>query len=160
MIKKLDIISDSENCVDAFGDTHNVAGHKVINKINELVDAVNELHAEAENNARIRANHENLIDTLVAENNIHEKQIDELQKKVEPEKCEIPVDLYAEQRKWIGKACWFWDGNAQTKAFGQLNQIDPLDDGQNAPYQTNYGQWYEHCDPVKPGDDIIYKGEQ
>lgn len=41
MIEKLDIIRDSENCVDAFGDTHNVAGHKVINKINELVDAVN-----------------------------------------------------------------------------------------------------------------------
>jgi hypothetical protein len=75
--------------------------------------------------------------------------------KAEPK---IPTDPYAEQRKWIGKACWFWDGNAQTKAFGQLNQIDPLDDGQNAPYQTNYGQWYEYCEPVKPDDDIIYKG--
>ena len=72
-------------------------------------------------------------------------------------KIVVDVDPYAEQRKWIGKACWFWDGNAQTKAFGQLKQIDPLDDGQNAPYQTNYGQWYEHCEPAN--DDIIYKGE-
>ena len=60
----------------------------VCRKINELVDAVNKLHEEAENNARIRANHEKLIDTLVVENNIHEKQIDELQMKLEPEKCE------------------------------------------------------------------------
>lgn len=65
--------------------------HEVMcDKINELVDAVNELHEEAENNARIRANHEKLIDTLVEENNIHEKQIDELQMKLEPEKCEAP----------------------------------------------------------------------
>lgn len=57
--------------------------HEVMcDKINALIDAVNELHEEAENNARIRANHENLIDTLVEENNIHEKQIDELQTKV------------------------------------------------------------------------------
>ena len=62
---------------------------KLLNKINELVDTVNELHEEAENNARIRANHEKLIDTLVVENNIHEKQIDELQMKLEPEKATI-----------------------------------------------------------------------
>ena len=43
MIKKLDIIRDSENCVDAFGDTHNVAGHNVISKVNELINTVNEL---------------------------------------------------------------------------------------------------------------------
>ena len=51
-------------------------------KLNEVIDAVNGLHEEAENNARIRANHANLIDTLVVENNIHEKQIDELQMKL------------------------------------------------------------------------------
>ena len=43
MIEKLDIIRDSENCVDAFGDTHNVAGHNVISKVNELINTVNEL---------------------------------------------------------------------------------------------------------------------
>lgn len=37
--------------------------------------------------------HEQLIDTLVEENNIHEEQIDKLQMLVEPEKCEIPADL-------------------------------------------------------------------
>lgn len=76
-------------------------------KLNELVDAVNELHEEAENNARIRAKHENLIDTLVEENNIHERQIDELQMKAEPEKyemCDEPMpqellDLLCRTRK-------------------------------------------------------------
>ena len=42
-IQKLDIIRDSENCVDAFGDTHYVSGNKVIKKLNELVDVVNEI---------------------------------------------------------------------------------------------------------------------
>ena len=32
------------------------------------------------------------LDTLVEENNIYEKQIDELQMKVEPEKCETPAE--------------------------------------------------------------------
>lgn len=38
MIKKLDIIKDSENCIDASGITRNVASSKVIDSINEIVD--------------------------------------------------------------------------------------------------------------------------
>lgn len=41
------------------------------NKINELIDVIN---------------------TLVKENNIHEKQIDELQMKLEPEKCKTHAE--------------------------------------------------------------------
>jgi oligoendopeptidase F len=131
-----------------------------IDKINELVDVVNELHEEAENNARIRAKHENLIDTLVEENNIHERQIDELQMKVKPEKCETPVDSYAEQRKWIGKLCRFWDEKEEEKVFGILTTIDS-DCGLSdmCPYWNDTTKnWFEHCEPVK--DDIIYKKEQ
>lgn len=116
MIKKLERHIREEYGVKISCPPDNV---HIINKINELVDAVNELQTRPKN----------------------------------------VQDKFAEQRKWIGKACWFWDGSAQTKAFGQLNQIDPLDDGQNAPYQTNYGQWYEHCEPVKPDSKIIYHGE-
>lgn len=75
------------------------AGRRLNLKINELIDAVNELHEEAENNARIRADHENLINTLVAENNIHEKQIDELQMKLEPKKCEPAENMQDENPK-------------------------------------------------------------
>ena len=124
------------------------------NKINELVDAVNELHEEAENNARIRAKHENLIDALVEENNIHEEQIDELQMKVEPEKCEPPVDPYAEQRKWIGKLCRCWDSDINDDIWGILQDIK---DNKTEKYYL-YGIGYEHCEPVKPDGDIIYKG--
>ena len=131
--------------IDALRDTFIT----MVRKHNALVDAVNELQEFCD------VADKNLA-TLMEENNIHEKQIDELQMKVEPEKCEIPVDPYAEQRKWIGKACWFWDGCVKTRAFGKLNQVDT--EYNDAPFQTNFGQWYEHCEPVKPDDDIIFKG--
>lgn len=135
-------------------------------KINEVIDAVNELHEEAENNARIRADLANLIDTLVAENNIHEKQIDELQMKVEPEKCKTPVDPYAEQRKWVGKLCHFWNKTEYTDdIYGFLTDIVSTnkykpEDNYFVPFKDEFGSFYEHCEPVKPDDDIIYKGEQ
>ena len=116
-------------------------------KINELVDAVNELQES-----------QNTYWTDIAE---IKKELQTRSENVHPDAKSRPEnvqDKFAEQRKWIGKACWFWDGNAQTKAFGELDRIDDEDD-QGAPYRTNYGQWYEHCEPVKPDDDIIYKGE-
>lgn len=139
--------------------------HEVMcDKINALVDAVNELHEEAENNARIRANHENLIDTLVEENNIHEKQIDELQTKVnklapninfaQPEVKENVQDEFAEQRKWIGKLCWVLDDDGDERAFTRLTEI--IEDDDDRPFK-GLARW-KHCEPVKPTDSIIYKG--
>lgn len=109
-----------------------------IKKINEVIDVVN---------------------ALIKENNIHEKQIDELQMKAEPQKCETPADPYAEQRKWIGKLCRFWDEKEEEKVFGILTTIDS-DCGLSdmCPYWNDTTKnWFEHCEPVK--DDIIYKGE-
>ena len=104
-----------------------------IEKINELVDVIN---------------------ALVEENNIHEMQIDELQMKIEPEKCE-PTDLYAEQRKWVGCLCWFWDFKRVNAIIGVLTDFE-IDE----PHFRKDGlAWYEHCEPVKPDDDIIYKKE-
>lgn len=136
-------------------------------KINELVDAVNELHEEAESNAHTRAYHEKLIDTLVAENNIHEKQIDELQMKVNKlasninfaqleVKENVQADPYAERRKWIGTLCKFWDYDGEEKWFSILEHID-----KNSPYSycASGDWWYKHCEPIKPEDIIIYKGE-
>lgn len=126
-----------------------------IEKINELVEFCNDI-----GNARsFLKRHEEQIKKL--NDAVYEsgKDIAFLRRKVlelgykEPE----PADPYAEQRKWIGKACWFWDGGAKTRAFGKLNQVDT--EYNDAPFQTNFGQWYEHCEPVKPDDDIIYKGE-
>lgn len=144
--------------IEKITNQNQIARHKLAEKINEIIDAVDTIQQEREAERFEIQEWIGILEAVRKSVNIHEKEIDKLQMLVEPEKCEAPVDHYAEERKWIGKACWFWDGNAQTKAFGQLNQIDPLDDGQNAPYQTNYGQWYEHCEPVLPTDNAIYKG--
>lgn len=95
--------------------------------------------------------------TMVKKHNELVDAVNELQKNPTISKMEN-VDPYAEQRKWIGKACWFWDGGAKTRAFGKLNQVDT--EYNDAPFQSNFGKWYEHCEPVKPDDDIIYKGSE
>ena len=122
-------------------------------KINELVDAVNKLETMAKNTNTV-------LESLIKENNIHEKQIDELQMKVEPEKVE-PTDPYAEQRKWIGKLCKFWDDSDKPElcVYDILCNIFDITHHENCPFQCGNGEWYEYCEPVKPDDDIIYKGE-
>lgn len=69
-----------------------------------------------------------------------------------------PTDPYAEQRKWIGKLCKFWndDGILDGVQYGELVNIWDTDD---CPFQCGNGEWWEYCEPVKPDDDIIYKGE-
>ena len=102
-----------------------------LDKINELVDAVNKLDALLD-----------LTNTAI-----------QALKKTEP------VDPYAEQRKWIGKLCRFWDEKEEEKVFGILTTIDS-DCGLSdmCPYWNDTTKnWFEHCEPVK--DDIIYKGE-
>lgn len=128
MIEKLKTINPYEQ-TEIDMDVNSVAGlvyenTPLVQKINELVDAVNGILDYAPLEMAMKAE---------------------------------PADPYAEQRKWIGKACWFWDDGAKTRVFGKLNQVDT--EYNDAPFQTNFGQWYEHCEPVKPEDDIIYKGE-
>lgn len=123
----------------------------LIQTVNQLVDAVNKLETMAKNTNTV-------LESLVQGNNIHEKQIDELQMKVEPQKCE-PQDIYAEQRKWIGKICEFWDNDdTQQLSYGVLTKID-TESGFGVQYCCNDEYDYDNCEPVKPDDDIIYKGE-
>lgn len=118
MIKKLDIKNyENKQQLIWFG---------VINKLNELVDAVN-----------------GILDYAPLE----------MAMKAEPE----PADPYAEQRKWIGKLCKFWDKNhEEDRIYDILHHIDP-----NCVYKycrRELGGGYQYCEPVKPDDDIIYKG--
>lgn len=115
MIEKLDIknggVEDLLNC---------------IKKINELVDAVNEI-----------------LDYAPLE----------MAMKAEPK---TPADPYAEQRKWIGKLCWFWDDDKKDGSYGVLNYIK---EGWESCYvQKGHYCSYKHCEPVKADDNIIYKG--
>lgn len=86
MIKKLDLRENVE-IIPIKGSCHDycLAKSSVLIKINELIDAVNKLKTMAKNTNTV-------LESLVQENNIHEKQIDELQMKIEPEKCETPAE--------------------------------------------------------------------
>lgn len=97
------------------------------------------------------------INALVEESNIHERQIDELQMKLEPEKCKTPADPYAEQRKWIGCICRFWYDNPNDTL---LDYLDKIQTGKNGVeyYSKESGDWFPNCEPVLPTDNAIYKG--
>ncbi len=99
-------------------------------KINELVDAVNVLQCK---NVHIESDLQDLI---------YPKEI----------KCEAP-DPYAEQRKWIGKLCRFYK-NGERVSIDILRAV--AEKGAFYPFRST-NEWYEHCEPVSPDDDIIYK---
>ena len=123
-------------------------------KINELVDAINTIQKEREAERFEIQEWIGIIEAMRESVNIHEKQIDELQMKVEPE---TPDDPYEEPRKWIGKMCWFWDEDRKDAICDVLGDV--VEDSEY-PYLNGdcYGG-YKCCEPVKPDDDIIYKGE-
>lgn len=69
-------------------------------------------------------------------------------------------DKFAEQRKWIGKLCRLWDGDEQMShlRYGILYTITPTSP---LPFCCSVGDGktfdFEHCEPVLPDDNIIYK---
>ena len=115
-----------------------------LEKLNELIDAVNR--------------HEDII-----------RQIGEWgSSKGECLWCEKLTEVnlgdpYAKQRKWRGKLCKFWDDSDEPEncVYGVLCNIFDLFDlpHEDCLFQCENGEWYEHCEPVKPDEDIIYKGE-
>lgn len=102
----------------------------LLDTVNQLVDAVNEQQLRLDN----------FKCWLVA-----------LEHKEKP--AEEPADSYAEQRKWIGKLCKFWDDDPNDYVFDKLKEITFA-----GCYIKESGFLYEHCEPVKPDDDVIYKG--
>lgn len=83
----------------------------------------------------------------------------EMAMKAEPK---TPADPYAEQRKWVGCVCKFWDWDHRNlDHYAKLIDIREIKNGEmsNCPFKADDGTWYMYCEPVKPDDDIIYKGE-
>ena len=74
----------------------------------------------------------------------------------DPKHREQPADPYAEQRKWIGKLCWFWNKNTEEDKRCKVLSNIRLGEGYKY-YDCDCIKW-KHCEPVKPDDDIIYKG--
>ena len=64
-------------------------------------------------------------------------------------------DPYAEQRKWIGKLCWYKLCEGDTWKVGRLEKIQENADA-GYPFVFD-GLCYKICEPVKPDDDIIFK---
>ena len=120
MIEKLERYIREEDGVKISCPPDNV---RIILKINELCDAVNELQKNS--------------------------TISKLEK-VEP------ADPYAEQR-WVGHLCKLWTGDGLVR-YGILRGIALNRKKTNYPYQA-LSTSFEHCEPLKPDDDIIYKGE-
>lgn len=116
---------------------------KLQKKINELVDTVNKQQIQLNNHeCRLLDLHSRI--TALEDPTYHE---------AEPE----PADPYAEQRKWIGCVCRFWFDNPNDTVLDYLGEIKI---GQNGIeyYGKECGDWFLRCEPVKPDDDIIYKG--
>lgn len=66
MIEKVSFLDTSVNCVDYNGHVHNVAEGGIINKLNELVDAVNGILAAQEQYATIY--NEDIVPMLTPQN--------------------------------------------------------------------------------------------
>ena len=150
--------------IEKITNQNQIARHKLAEKINELIDAVNTIQKEREAEWFEIKEWIGILEAVRKSVNVHEKQIDELQEAFESiHPCfkykdlnKIQADPYAEQRKWIGTLCRCWDSDINDDIWGILQDIK---DNKTEKYYL-YGIGYEHCKPVKPDDDIIYKGEQ
>lgn len=120
------------------------------NKINELVDRVNWLDKTVEVvTKRLKDSEEwqNVVGEMV---NVHEREIDRLQMKIEPEK-------FVDKREWIGKLCKFRDGEDFGWQYGILTNIT---ENEEYPYWMGDVEWAE-CQPVLEDEfkNVIYKRE-
>lgn len=116
--------------------TQSVAtNHCIINKINELVDAVNSLRAD--------------VDHI-----LNYCPMDLVEKLPE----NVQSDPYAEQRQWIGRLCRFRQGFGAATTYGILSEIST--DSDLPYYKKDTDTYWKYCEPVSPDDDIIYKKEQ
>ena len=151
MIEKLDL-DNGYATVDWLPTQHGkrCGAKEIQTTVNQLVDAVNELQVAKD----VMFNRIDRLNDAMCD---IRKRITALEDptyhKVEPK----PADPYAEQRKWIGKLCRFWNFKDGAVDIGILKAVDNLKP--TIPYINDIDCSYAFCEPVKPDDDIIYKGE-
>lgn len=121
--------------------------------INELVDRVNWIDKTVEVLTKRLKDCEEQYGVVSDMVNIHEREIDQLQMSINPEKCD-----YDDERKWIGKLCKFRDGGYAPWQYGILTDITP---GVEFPYWMRDIEFAE-CQPVLEEEfkDVIYKKGQ
>ena len=121
-------------------------------KINELVDAVNEYEKDREEIKEWIG----IVSDLRSRVPVVESRVSILEEHAHPTATTEPT-----YKNWIGKICKFWNWDTGLAHYSKLITIkDPKDDEiANCPFRADDGGWYMYCEPVKPDDDIIYKGE-
>ena len=154
MIEKLKTINPYDE-IEINMDTNSVAGlvyenTPLVQKINELVDVVNKLQLVED----VMFNRIDILNNAICDIRNRISALDDLTyHEAEPE----PADPYAEQKKWIGCLCRFWNFKDGAVDIGILKAIDNLKP--TIPYINDIDCSYAYCEPVKPDDDIIYHGE-
>ena len=126
----------------------------MIEKI-ELDELLREIPNTESRITRLALSINEVIDAVNSIVSVQEKLIDS--RFVVETKHEEPADPYAEQRKWIGCLCRFWFDNKKMADLGILGDID--EDEMHPYFNADLGHNYKRCEPVKPTDSIIYKGE-
>ena len=119
-------------------------------KINELVDAVNEFEKDREEIKEWIA----IVSDLRSRVPVVESRVSILEEHLHPT---AKTDPYAEQRKWIGKLCQFRDNYSDKWNYGILKSINNIEC--SFPFKDMEDYEWAICEPVKPDDDIIFKGE-
>lgn len=129
MIEKLSFIKSTINCLDRKGFVRNVAEGGIVNKVNEVVDAINELqemYKSCDNQIGILAKHiaklqHDNLEKANCQENVQDRMIGCTTLDI-PESYKN--DPYAEQREWIG--CLVEYGNADDGfRYGILTNIEP-----------------------------------
>lgn len=92
-----------------------------------------------------------ILDVIMEFVNRHEKQIDDLQMKLEPLKTKIPKEC-----KWIGYLCKFKDRcNEEWQCYSILESVDYANtDGM---FEDKVGTHWQECEIVKLTDPEVYK---
>ena len=133
-----------------------ISRHKLAEKINEIIDYINQNnheYASIEEVVKARENHIADVSKKMADRMIGCTTLDI------PESYK--ADPYAEFRKWVGKLCRFWDDSDKPEncVYDILCNIFDITHHEDCPFQCGNGEWYEHCEPVKPDSELIYHGE-
>lgn len=80
------------------------------------------------------------------------------------QECIYEVPCRVDYTKWFGKLCRFWDGGAsdddtQTMVRLTYGILTAITNGDITPFECDNIYEFEHCEPVRPDDDVIYQGE-
>lgn len=116
-------------------------------KINEVIDWVNGLVEDMQTAQQDINWNRHRVDAVIDMVNTHEKEIDKLQMKVEPEKLETYLD---EAEKWVGFLCRFKDREDEKWKYGILKSVDRT--GTEFPFWDDCDFEWAVCQPVKITD--------